>query len=93
MGRKHYRRMRRNDANYTYLKAYLNAVKQQSGCIRCGERNAVCLDYHHIDPTQKRFHLGNIRGRSLKEIDEEISKCVVVCANCHRKLHAGLFTL
>lgn len=93
MGRKRYRRIRRRDVNYTYIKAYLSNLKHQSGCVRCGERNAVCLDYHHTDPTQKLFHLGNIRGRSLKEIDEEISKCVVICANCHRKLNAGLFTL
>ena len=92
MGRRRYRRYRQN-VNYTYIKAHLMALKKESGCIRCGERDASCLDYHHVDPTQKVFHLGDVRGRSLKEIDEEIKKCVVVCANCHRKLHAGLFTL
>jgi hypothetical protein len=93
MGRTQKRRSRRNDVNYTYIKSYLKTIKNQSGCIRCGEHDPNCLDYHHLDPTQKLFHLGDVRGRSLREIDTEVLKCVVICANCHRKLHAGLFTL
>lgn len=93
MGRVRRRQTNRNDVNYAYLKTYLKTLKNQSGCIRCGERDDNCLDYHHLDPSQKLFHLGNIRGRSLRDIDAEVRKCVVVCANCHRKLHAGLFTL
>jgi hypothetical protein len=47
------------------------------------------LDLHHKDPKEKEFCLGEIvhRGWSKKRILEEVEKCDVHCANCHRELH------
>jgi len=58
-------------------------------CSICGENHPACLEFHHKNGKEK----GNLRisrqvgyfsfGRILKEIRE----CIVLCANCHRKLH------
>ena len=71
-------------------------LKSTFSCARCGEGDASCLDFHHRNPDEKSDELGRaiwINGWSKKRILQEIDKCVVLCANCHRKLHAGRFIL
>lgn len=71
----------------------INAAKR-IGCLVCDEKEICCMDFHHVDSTQKEFILGGENaGRSLVKILAEIDKCVVLCANCHRKVHAGIITL
>ena len=57
------------------------------GCVRCGEADPACLDFHHRDPTQKLGHIGEFRKFGMERLLTEIAKCDVLCANCHRKLH------
>jgi hypothetical protein len=61
-------------------------------CIRCGERDYRCLDFHHVDPTQKEFCIAHAIHSCYPKsrIEEEIDKCVLLCANCHRKEHASI---
>lgn len=65
------------------------------GCILCGERERCCIDAHHLDPHDKDLSISRmIRNRApFERILTELTKCVPVCANCHRKIHAGLITL
>ncbi len=65
------------------------------GCRICQERDPVALDFHHLDPSAKDLHLGGMmsNGYNADRLIAEIQKCVVVCANCHRKLHAGHISL
>ena len=65
----------------------LDAFKVQ-GCSLCNEKDVCCLDFHHVSE-DKDYAVSNMVGLSWKKILEEISKCILVCANCHRKLHAG----
>lgn len=69
--------------------------KEKLRCQVCGENTSVCLDFHHLDPKIKDLNLGKIKnwGYSIKRIQSEINKCIILCANCHRKLHAGLITI
>ena len=60
---------------------------RKGGCIRCGESDLACLDFHHRDPSEKEGHIGYIRRFSIERIKAEIAKCDVLCANCHRKHH------
>lgn len=62
-------------------------------CIVCNETEPVCLDFHHINPEEKEFTIGKHRSKSKENLLKEISKCVCLCANCHRKIHAGLINL
>lgn len=58
---------------------------------KCGEGRWECLDFHHPDPKNKKAsvnHLMKSRYR-IEVILEEIEKCEVVCANCHRIIHKG----
>ena len=67
----------------------IRIIKQQRGCICCGESDVVCLDFHHTTSDDKEFGISSNTHRTWKYIEAEIDKCVVICANCHRKLHAG----
>lgn len=65
-------------------------LKSQSGCVKCNEDDPRCLDFHHVNPADKEFSIAGAVGRSTFNRDKilaEISKCEVLCANCHRKLH------
>lgn len=66
---------------------------QKSACIICGESEPVCIDFHHINPEEKEFTISKHRNRSKEWLSIEITKCVCLCANCHRKVHAGLLNL
>lgn len=58
-------------------------------CALCGEKfPEYCYDFHHKDPSQKDFSIG---GRGITYSKEksfrEVQKCVMLCSNCHRKVH------
>lgn len=77
----------REAANRNWLKEY----KSNLQCNRCPEADPICLDFHHTDPSTKLFGIGNEHHKvSLKKLKEEIAKCEVLCANCHRKEHAAV---
>ena len=56
-------------------------------CENCNEKRWWVLDFHHIDKSTKDFNIAQTRGYSWKKLMNEISKCKVLCANCHRDLH------
>jgi transposase len=64
-------------------------------CALCGyDRCAGALHFHHRDPATKRLALGG-RGltHSWARLTEEAAKCVLLCANCHAELEAGVAVL
>lgn len=68
------------------------AVDYLGGCCKhCGLIDHPCVyDFHHLDPDQKEFTLGKIGGRSFNKIVSELDKCILLCSNCHRKVHSTL---
>lgn len=77
------------------VRADIREIKSLLVCELCGENTIECLDFHHRDPDQKERSIANAanRGWSVERIQKEMAKCSVLCANCHRKLHAGLVSL
>lgn len=65
--------------------------KSTQRCVVCGEQAPECLDLHHLDPSLKDDEISRVISStgSWKRIEDEIAKCIVVCANCHRKIHSG----
>lgn len=64
-------------------------------CVTCGyDRCPSALHFHHLDPNSKRFHL-SMQGvtRSLVAARAEMAKCVLLCANCHAEVEAGVIAL
>jgi hypothetical protein len=68
---------------------WFRKIKEPLCCIKCGESHPATLDFHHRDKSKKLFGIVNgiIKGKTISTILEEMSKCDVLCSNCHRKLH------
>ena len=60
-------------------------VKSTLGCARCPERDPRVLDWNHIDRKTKSANISKLMTGSLERLIEELLKCEVLCANCHRK--------
>jgi len=55
------------------------------GCIDCGSRDLVVLDFDHVGPKRGAVCQLAARGASIATLDAEIAHCEVRCANCHRR--------
>lgn len=83
-------------ATYSDVQRWRRNIKQR--LVNCfGDACAICklkydfpvYDFHHVDPLQKDFGL-TARIRAWDTIIREAVKCVLLCSNCHRKVHNGL---
>jgi len=65
----------------------LRDYKSEHGCSVCGEKDPIVLEFDHLDMDAKSFSVGNSArlGMSLENLMKEVSKCEVLCANCHKK--------
>jgi hypothetical protein len=70
----------------------LDAAKSD-GCVACPETAVVCMDFHHLE--DKKYELSDLWHKcpGWKTLQGELAKCIVLCANCHRKVHKGLLTI
>jgi len=77
------------------LLAKFEAYKAVQVCLVCDEATYCCLEFHHLDAGEKDLEVSVMarKGYSWERVMEEIAKCAVLCSNCHKKLHAGLFCL
>lgn len=68
------------------IRAFLDYVKQEVECVRCGNNDWRVIEWHHSNPEEKEFILGNAvnLGISIERIQKELEKCTPLCANCHR---------
>ena len=77
----------RNQIKRSAIRQYLMDWKESTPCADCGERFPYyVMDFDHRDPSEKSFNISNWSNTtgSLETLKKEISKCDVVCANCHR---------
>ena len=79
-----------NDKLKQQIKEKLDACGVEWKCVRCGyDRSIAALDMHHLDPTHKEFAIYSRWSISVDRLKDEVKKCIVLCSNCHRELHAG----
>lgn len=69
----------------------LEMIDMKGGkCEVCGyDKNIAALDFHHLNPEEKGFQLDarHLSNTNYKKLKEELDKCILVCANCHREIH------
>lgn len=71
-------------------KKIINSIKTNLGCMVCGENSHYSLiEFHHKFDNKDMVISQNI-NRNLKKVFTEIQKCICLCANCHRKVHADI---
>jgi hypothetical protein len=65
-------------------------------CGRCGYNKCLAaIEFHHKNPSEKLFMISkklksnSPKGSNADAIRQEIKKCEIVCANCHREIHNG----
>ena len=76
------------------FKLKLFKLYDDNKCQICGYNKCYqALEFHHINPKEKEFNIAQMLRQSsiLNEniIKEELKKCILVCSNCHREIHAG----
>jgi len=71
----------------------IRKFKQDLGCSVCDENDPICLELHHLDPSEKEMNISDMKTHSIERIKKEMDKCVVLCSNCHKKVHAGTIIL
>jgi hypothetical protein len=57
-------------------------------CTNCGEKDPAVLEFHHVGEKDKEIGRMIAQGYGVEALAAEISRCVVLCANCHRRLTA-----
>lgn len=63
---------------------WINSFKEKP-CMDCGGiYDTECMDFDHREGETKAFNVGTARNLSKRRVMEEIAKCDLVCANCHR---------
>lgn len=100
--RAHYEKYK--DAYKTRAKAYRDKKRQEfrdqiygflinQSCNDCGESDIRVLEFDHLDKDKKAFSISQAfkLGKKPEEIDAEIKKCQILCANCHKKRTAKQF--
>lgn len=83
----------RNRINYKKYKVIFDNIKSSIGCIVCKDNDFCCLDFHHCDSNKSGNVSHLIQDLGVKAALQEAKKCIVICASCHRKLHANRFVL
>ena len=68
------------------IRDYLANIKNRSGCIDCKNMYPhYMLDFDHVSNNKTNNISFMARWYSVEDIENEIAKCEIVCANCHRE--------
>ncbi len=77
------------------LRFYKDQCKEYKGgkCQICGyDKCRDALDFHHLDGSKKEYNISS-SSKSFNSKKSELDKCILLCANCHREVHANLIDL
>ena len=83
--------IKRSKDRFKRITVELAAYKATLKCVMCGENDACCLEFHHVDPSTKDGNPSDLvknKGWSFEKIVNHLeTTCLCLCANCHRKAH------
>ena len=74
---------------YQEKKNIVQEIKSSCSCAKCGQTRGYVLDFHHINPNEKSDSIARLTSNNSKldKVYDEMKKCIVLCANCHREFH------
>jgi hypothetical protein len=77
------------NANRKRTTVKLRAIAYKGGrCQKCGYNKCKrALSFHHVKGSEKRFGIGGKLSRTWTELQKELDKCILLCANCHMESH------
>lgn len=73
------------DRNTSYIRQYL----EKNCCVDCGEKDPIVLEFDH--KYDKKYNIADMTTLSIEYLRQEIDKCEIRCANCHRRKTAKQF--
>lgn len=80
--------------NNQKAREWIDSIKKENPCSKCGEKRWYVLDFHHIDESKKTMVISTyaISGTTSfetkkRKILEELKNCIILCSNCHREEH------
>jgi len=80
--------------NYKRVKSHRQKLKTKAiqykggACEKCGYNKCEwALDFHHLDANLKDFSISQYIKLSWDKVRNELDKCIILCANCHREIH------
>ena len=79
-------RQKQRETMLIWYEKYKKTLK----CSVCSENREPCLDFHHKDSDTKKFEIKRMMKKgtcSINTFFEEVEKCIILCANCHRMHH------
>lgn len=77
----------RNRKHLESVRVYMLEFFKGKSCVDCGESDPVVFEFDHIDPTTKSNNVSVLiqSYNSIETIKNEIAKCEIRCANCHKR--------
>lgn len=72
---------------YNSIRENIIEFKKTLCCKKCGENRYYLLDFHHRNPEEKDYAISEKTHNNIESLKNEIDKCDVLCANCHREWH------
>lgn len=72
----------------------IKLVEYKGGeCKCCGYSKCVeAMEFHHLNPKEKDFGISG-KSWSFEKLKKEVDKCIMVCSNCHKEIHAGIIKI
>ena len=85
------RKRKKRYVSINEIKSFINQYKVNRGCQRCGYNlHPSALDFHHVGDDKENNMARMVHSATtMKEVTDEIDKCIVLCSNCHRIEHVG----
>lgn len=68
----------------------LNYIQRKATCSHCGIWDFTVLEFNHMPGVNKLFNIGRTKSKSKSwaKIMNEVRKCEILCANCHKRVTA-----
>lgn len=77
--------LKRNKRRVNEIRDFILLLRKENPCEICGEARWWVLDFHHKDG--KTDDIARLIPKGFKAVKDELKKCIIVCANCHRDIH------